>query len=51
MKLCKDCGETKPLTDFYKNGQGGCLSYCKPCNKVRSVTWQKAYRERANAIA
>lgn len=30
-KQCRICGETKPETEFYSNGQGARESYCKPC--------------------
>jgi len=33
-KLCKKCGEVKPLTEFHKaprNTGTGYASYCKPC--------------------
>lgn len=33
MKGCRECGETKPLTDFYAHPKmaDGRLSACKPC--------------------
>lgn len=38
VRMCRDCGEIKPLTDFHvspkrKDGRG---SYCKPCFNERS---------------
>ena len=36
---CGDCGEWKPLADFYSNPNGGHLGkahYCKPCQNARS---------------
>jgi len=37
MKLCKECGAEKPLTDFYKHSQmkDGHLNKCIPCVKKR----------------
>ena len=34
---CKDCEQTKPLTDFYFNAsKRGYNAYCKPCHNIRS---------------
>ncbi|EJH7012893.1 HNH endonuclease [Salmonella enterica] len=37
MKSCKKCGETKPLSDFYKeaNGKFGVRGECKLCTKSK----------------
>lgn len=37
MRICKKCGEEKPLDDFYKQsyGKGGRDSACKECRKAR----------------
>lgn len=37
MKVCKGCGESKPLTDYYANynTKDGCLSWCKRCTYLR----------------
>jgi hypothetical protein len=44
MKKCTKCGETKPLTEFYKqtHGKAGRHSYCKPCSRdsVRPASWR-----------
>lgn len=47
-KLCPDCGEVKPLDEFYdkKNGKDGKATYCKPCHNVRSDAWKKANPEK-----
>lgn len=37
MKVCTQCGETKPLEDYYANGR----QPCKPCHRMA----MKAYRE------
>ena len=39
-KTCKDCGESKPLSDFYKTRKYY-RSYCKPCHKMRSTEERK----------
>lgn len=41
-KYCCQCGETKPVSEFYKNRskRDGLDSYCKKCNKEN----QKAYK-------
>lgn len=40
MKLCKHCGETKPLTDFYphKRTRDGAQYWCKECQKKAVVS-------------
>ncbi len=35
-KVCKCCGETKPVSEFYKNAWG-VTNYCKDCCKKRSL--------------
>ena len=46
-KPCRDCGETKPLSEFPRNAglSDGHGIYCKPCFAVR----YRAYRERKAA--
>ncbi len=38
-KTCRDCGVTKPATEFYANNQksDGLSSYCKPCTLVKAA--------------
>ena len=47
-KLCPDCGETKPLDEFYddKSKSNGKRSYCKPCGYARAVAYREANREK-----
>lgn len=48
-KACRDCGETKPVTDFWKRAGSpdGRAYYCKPCFKLRNAesTMRRAARE------
>jgi hypothetical protein len=46
LRVCRDCGETKPLEDFprNKNTRSGRATYCKPCHNARSrETRQRLY--------
>ena len=45
-KPCKDCGEVKPLDEFYSNGRGGTKTLCKPCDNARRMAWNKANPDR-----
>lgn len=39
MKHCPSCGETKPLSEFYRHSDGyydGWASWCKPCVKLNT---------------
>ena len=46
MKTCTKCGETYPLTNFYrqKNRSDGLSSWCKPCKRAISRSWSDADR-------
>ena len=37
MKICSECKQTKPLTDFYKSQWK-----CKPCGNLRTAKWRAA---------
>lgn len=38
MKTCKDCGEEKPLTDFYpRRSRSSPDPYCRPCRLGRNT--------------
>lgn len=43
LRLCKGCGEAKPLTEYHKdaNGTDGYRAKCKPCRSV----YMKGYQE------
>jgi hypothetical protein len=51
MKRCRDCGEEKPLTEFYaeKACKDGLRPECKACNLARRAVWYE--RNRAREIA
>ncbi len=57
FKVCKGCGEKKPLTEFYpeKKGKHGRRSRCIPCYATYVETLRHThldtYRERARAYA
>lgn len=50
-KLCKKCGEVKPLLSFSKNkgNKDGLQTYCKPCHCASVIKWQKDHPEKVNA--
>jgi hypothetical protein len=41
VKVCKDCGQEKPLADFYKSGKYF-QPRCKPCHSKKTIAWMKA---------
>ena len=47
-KTCRDCGETKPLTEFYKHSstKDRKQPYCKLCHNKRSVVSNRKHRAR-----
>lgn len=50
MKLCRICGETKPLDQFHndKSKKDGKKTLCKPCNIMKSKSFQKTDSGRAH---
>lgn len=50
-KLCKNCGETKPLSEFHRRRKSSDkpYSWCKTCNNSRANEWRRRNREKANA--
>ncbi len=50
LKTCRDCGQAKPLDEFYKDSErkDGRISYCKPCSKARTKTF--IYEKRTEVI-
>jgi hypothetical protein len=49
LRICSDCGESKPLEDFGadQRARGGRKRFCKHCSTQRSLAWQRANRPRA----
>lgn len=45
MKICSKCGDTKKLTEFYKNGST-LHSWCKTCNKENTITRQRNLKKK-----
>lgn len=48
MKICKHCGELKPIADFYADtgGRDGRRPECKACTSARRKLWYGENRER-----
>lgn len=53
MKPCKKCGETKPLSEFYKEARArdGLRNDCKLCSRARHASWHESNRERHRITA
>ena len=61
-KPCTKCGETKPLTEFRKNGRGGLRADCKECQRrhyqehraakiARAAAYYQEHREEKKAYS
>lgn len=51
LRLCNNCYELKPLTDFYpkmNRGKPGFLNHCKICHREVVYCWK--YRNRPDMI-
>ena len=48
MKICRKCGELKPLSDYYRHSAmgDGYLNFCKECVKERVTNHRKRNVER-----
>lgn len=53
MKTCSKCGETKPVTEFYKRGgkRNGLQPHCKACNKANATAWYADNAEKVSAAS
>ena len=42
-KVCRDCGETKPIAEFFKSPRnaGGYAPRCKPCYMIQQAGYRK----------
>ena len=40
-RTCKACGTSKPITDFYKNGEKYRKHICKECTKAAAIEVRK----------
>lgn len=50
MKSCSECGEEKPLSDFYwRNDNKTYRANCKECVKARTRAWRAADPQRSRA--
>jgi hypothetical protein len=51
VKRCKKCGETKPLSEFYRatGMRDGRRSECKACHQAKQRIWYEQNREQAIA--
>jgi hypothetical protein len=46
-KRCRDCGEFKPLADFYQYpGRNGVMGICKPCASRLAIEYKRKRRRR-----
>jgi len=52
VKRCRECGEEKPLSEFYRRAanRDGRRGNCKACQNARAQTWRDAHPKRAKAI-
>lgn len=44
-KKCKDCGESKPVTEFYDRGAKYKSPYCKPCDIIRRMDYEERNKD------
>jgi hypothetical protein len=52
-KTCRQCLETKEVTEFYKSKDlpGGYRNECKDCKNKKTMKWRKQNKEAYNAAA
>jgi len=53
-KRCRTCGETKPLSEFYRYVYwpfDGAIPYCKPCHRKACRERQRALRDQRRQMA
>lgn len=49
-KMCIDCEEDKPVSEFNKKRANSYQSYCKPCHTARNIEWRRKNPDRARLI-
>lgn len=52
-KICCNCGQSLPVTEFYKSNvnRDGLRSYCRACSARKVQEWKKKNPDRSKAIA
>ena len=45
VRVCSVCGVEKPLSEFYKCGNGGFRTYCKKCANAKAREYGRLHRE------
>lgn len=45
QRVCKHCGECKPIDCFYKTSGSGYRHRCKPCETIRRSDYFKTYHK------
>ena len=45
VRTCSVCGVEKPLSEFYKCGNGGYRSYCKKCANAKAQLYNEEHRD------
>lgn len=50
VKVCRDCGETKPESDYYRLRGRYLYSRCKPCHYIRTQAWRANNRDKLRAL-
>jgi hypothetical protein len=52
-KACSECGEVKPLSEFYRNRRyaGGLVGKCKACARAKNVAVRARHAARGDGVA
>jgi len=51
QKICKQCGESKPISDYFIDRKGYATPYCDICKKAKGRAYHAANRDRLNAVS
>ncbi len=51
MRTCNKCGETKPLTEYYKQSKSTAKykGHCKSCDQARNAEWRRNNPDKVRA--